>query len=413
MSAAGPADGDPAAPPDGGATAATLRALESWMRARDWRSYDPYDALASPLLRPLVAWPLAARLCTQLVKRSPLNLRPLLGVRPALYTKTVSDLLSAYLRLHAIQGHDADLAQARRFRDDLRARALSGYPGTCFGMDLTYVSRFTTATPATPNLFQTVNAGVALLDAYQAWREPQDLELALGIVTFLEKGLGKLVDTPEQVAWRYYPGKAACVYNVNALVGALLLDLSLHASREDLWDLGRRTLAFVVASQNPDGSWYYARGSEGGWIDGFHTGYVLESLLHAAPILAAPVLDAALERGRRFYVERLFTPDGVPRYTASSTYPIEVQNCAEAVQALSRFALRDAAMLPLAQKVARRVQALLFRRRGDGGYFVAGRGRFAVQRVPYIRWGQAPMFLAWTYLLEAEHAAIAPAAEKP
>ena len=57
------------------------RALERWGNARGWCGPDPYDALNAQRL-PKVVWksPLALRVVTQTVKRSPLNLRPLLGI---------------------------------------------------------------------------------------------------------------------------------------------------------------------------------------------------------------------------------------------------------------------------------------------------------------------------------------------
>ena len=56
-------------------------ALLAYCEQRDWSGYDPYDALRSPLLRMLSfgsRWPRIAWI--QLLKRSPVNLRPLLVV---------------------------------------------------------------------------------------------------------------------------------------------------------------------------------------------------------------------------------------------------------------------------------------------------------------------------------------------
>jgi hypothetical protein len=203
-------------------TSAARDALEVWMESRGWASCDPYDALTSPLLRPLHGVRPLARIAMQVVKRSPVDLRPLLGIRPAVYTKSLSDLASAYVLLHRLRGEERDRTRARGFLAQLRSRALRGYAGTCWGMDLPYVSRFATATPEVPNLFQSVNAAMAFVDAHAAWGD--DLEPALGVVEFLERGLGRLQDGAA-IAWRYYPGQDALVYNVNALAAALLARL--------------------------------------------------------------------------------------------------------------------------------------------------------------------------------------------
>jgi hypothetical protein len=54
-----------------------IERIRAWGEAREWRGYDPYDALNSPLAPYLTfGRPLARRLLTQAVKLSPLNLRP-------------------------------------------------------------------------------------------------------------------------------------------------------------------------------------------------------------------------------------------------------------------------------------------------------------------------------------------------
>ena len=391
----------------GAAPAAVAAALERWLASQGLASWDPYDALTSPWLGPLQRWPLPARVCMQAVKRSPVNLRPLLAIPRAVHTKSISDLaLVAVLRARA--GDPAAAGRATELLTALRQRALAVPAGIAWGMDLPYVSRFAVATPATPNLFQTVNAAAAFLAGYELNGDEQHLATALGVVEFLERGLGRLEETPEQVAWRYYPGQDACVYNVNALIGAWLVRLGLAARREELVTLGRRTLRFVVAAQNPNGSWYYARGPAGRWVDGFHTGYVLEALLDGASTTGDAASTAALARGAAFYLGRLFTRDGLPRYTDRSTYPIEVQNCAQAIQTLARLAQHDPQHLERALEVTRVVIDRLFRwtRReaASEGYFALSRGRWLTNRLAAVRWGQAPMLLALTHLQVAERA---------
>ena len=391
------------------------RALERWLAEHAYASCDPYDALTSPLLRPTMRIPLLARTCMQIVKRSPVDLRPLLGIRPAVYTKSLSDLASAYF-LRTRMGEPGAAARARSFLDRLRDRRLPAVAGSAWGMDLPYVSRFVAATPETPNLFQSVNAANAFVDAWDLEQRPADLEIALGFVEFLETGLGRLEESHERIAWRYYPGQDACVYNVNALVGALLLRLARATRRNDLDDLGRRTLRFVAAEQNVDGSWPYARGPRGRWVDGFHTGYVLEAFL-AAEQAGVSDFVAARERGVRFYVECLFTPEGLPRYTAESTHPIEVQNCAQAIQTLAKLAACDGAYLKRAHTTASAVIRALFRwtRREPepAGYFILARAGSIPNRLPAVRWGQAPMLLALAHLEAAARSVTPEAGSRP
>lgn len=62
-------------------SAGVLRAKEL-VQTEDYRGYDPYDALCSPIFRsPGFRARLVRRAGQQVLKRSPLNVRPLLGIQ--------------------------------------------------------------------------------------------------------------------------------------------------------------------------------------------------------------------------------------------------------------------------------------------------------------------------------------------
>ena len=57
--------------------------LHDFCAAHEWRGYDPYDGLNSPLAR-ILPGKKARQAWTQLHRRSPINLRPLVGIKPTL-----------------------------------------------------------------------------------------------------------------------------------------------------------------------------------------------------------------------------------------------------------------------------------------------------------------------------------------
>ena len=73
--------------------------LEAYCRERDWTGFDPYDALNSELFaRTIFAKSRLARIAfTQLLKRSPLNLRPWVGIQPQHDPKATALFVSAYV----------------------------------------------------------------------------------------------------------------------------------------------------------------------------------------------------------------------------------------------------------------------------------------------------------------------------
>ena len=70
--------------------------LSRLLEAQRFRGFDPYDALASPILRRLAVTPLARRAAIQLMKRSPLNIRRVVGVPAQQHTKALALCVSAY-----------------------------------------------------------------------------------------------------------------------------------------------------------------------------------------------------------------------------------------------------------------------------------------------------------------------------
>src|SRR5262249_44410745 len=76
---------------------ATHKLLE-YCRAEAWAGYDPYDGLSSPIAGILPGR--ATRIAlTQLVKRSPFNLRPWLGIQKGLNSKGIALAARAILML--------------------------------------------------------------------------------------------------------------------------------------------------------------------------------------------------------------------------------------------------------------------------------------------------------------------------
>jgi len=382
--------------------------LRCWLDEVGYASWDPYDGLSCGAPWSIMRRSrLAARAWTQFIKSSPINVRPLFGIRPRVLSKSLSDLASAALLRHRLEIDPQALSAAHQFLERLRTEVRPGFSGACWALATPYVTRYIDSGPNEPNLFWTLNAAVSFLEAYELEGRAADLELARSSVDFIVRDLGFVDEGDNGVWFRYFTGHDAVVYNVAALTGALLERVARHTGERNLEALGGRALRFVLRHQNADGSWYYARGSQGRWVDGFHTGYVLEALLQSARVHDRDEVRRGLQRGVEFYLQNMFTPEHLPRYTADSLYPIEVQNCAQAIQTLAKLCWLDRAFLTRAEDVTQAVVDSLYRRVRSGerpaGYFLTSRGRWFRNALPMVRWGEAPMLLALTYLLAARH----------
>src|SRR5687768_174555 len=75
--------------------------LLAYSRACDWAGYEPYDVLNSRVIAalPIMKFRLPRLVLTQALKRSPLNIRPLLGIPKTQNPKALAVFLTAFLKL--------------------------------------------------------------------------------------------------------------------------------------------------------------------------------------------------------------------------------------------------------------------------------------------------------------------------
>src|SRR5204862_4663394 len=134
----------------------------------------------------------------------------------------------------------------------------------------------------------------------------------------------------------------------------------------DFLDSADAAVAYAIAHQRDDGSWPYAETSRGGWVDGLHTGYVLDSLLRCLGAVGGSRARRAFERGLVFYSERLFGEDGTAKYLADSVYPIDSQWVAQGIRTFASASPLDPAWLERAWLV--HDFAIARRARADGSF---------------------------------------------
>ena len=77
----------------------SIQKVERWVEEHDYKGYEPFDGLSS-FLRPLTFGNLLLeRILQQLVRQSPINLRPFLGVKPQESAKGRGYMVWGYLKM--------------------------------------------------------------------------------------------------------------------------------------------------------------------------------------------------------------------------------------------------------------------------------------------------------------------------
>lgn len=369
--------------------------IRAWGEARDWRGWDPYDGLTSPFAPVLtLRKPLGRRVLTQVVKRSPLNLRPVLGIRPSWNHKAIGLVASAYVNL-ATLGDESARAQAGRRLDWLEESRVGPKDTAAWAYPFDVQTRFFFYPAHSPNTIATCFAAHAFLDAAELLGDERRLETAKGAVRFLVHTMR--VEGEGKAFFRYVPEDRKLIHNANLLACSVIHRAARLSGSGEHADLVAEAVATSLSAERPDGSWPYSDWDSQGWVDNFHTGFVLEALAHCRDL---PGVEEALARGAAYWRRELFLPDGTPKYYPDRAEPLDAHCYATAVDTF--VAIADDAAVGDAERVAH----LLIRDmlNADGSVVFQRAGR-VVNRVPFVRWTAAPSFRGLARLALAQRAA--------
>ena len=380
--------------------------LERWGARCDWRGRDPYDALNGSRAQAIGRTPLARRLVIQLAKQSPVDLSALLGVPRGENANAIAHVLSAYARmgsagLDGVGGMDG-VARMVWAIDRLDALRSPGYEEPCWGYHFDVETRFFFYSAETPNTIATAFAGLALLEAAEHRGSEHARELAEGVGEFFLRRIDATPDGDRRrngAYFGYFPGDRTPIHNASMLAASVLARLYSLGGREDFAEAAQAAVTYALAHQRPDGSWPYAEGEMGSWVDNFHTGYVLDAVLRCALALEDNAALTSWRRGLAFFREHLVEADGAPRFTTERLHPIDGQCVAQSIGTFSLGAEHQPELLDDARRVLD--YGLEHMRRSDGAFYFRRQRRF-VNRAAHVRWVEAPMLSALVSLAQVE-----------
>lgn len=385
-----------------GARSALLNAIERlthWLEDHGYRGYDTFDGLNARYLRPLTfERPWLRTVLQQGVRRFPLNLRPVLGIAPEHSTKGMGFLARGFIRLHDATGDRIWADRARMALDWLMLHQAGGYTGACWGNHFDYQCRSFYLPAGVPTIVWTSLIGHAFLDAWEAFRRREYLEIAQSACEHI---LHDLESFPcgEGACITYVPGKNSQVHNANTLGASLLARTWMFMRNADYLDLARRAMQYTAQHQRTNGAWYYGEKPNLHWVDNFHTAYVLDCFKYYTECTGDKQFTSHMMRGYRYWKETFFLANGTPRYYDHKTLPIDIQCCSQAIDTLVFFRNYDAESISLALKVA---EWTIENMQDRSGHFYYRRySRRIVNRTPTLHWGQATMLCALAGLYNA------------
>jgi polysaccharide biosynthesis protein VpsJ len=378
---------------------ASIERLIGWLEAHDYKGYDTFDGLNARFVRPLTLENEFLRTVLQQgVRRFPINLRPLLGVRPDYSSKGMGFLARGFMRLHEATGNARYAEIARTQLQWLIEHQSPGYSGACWGNHFDYQSRTFFLPKGVPTVVWTALIGHAFLDGFEHFQDEQYLKIAESACTHILTDLAAIPDGAGSCIV-YVPGTRTQVHNANTLGASLLARTWSHTRDERALDLARRAIQYTAQHQHTNGAWYYGEKDNLQWVDNFHTAYVLDCFHHYTASTGESRFIASMELGYEYWKNLFFLEDGTPRYYDHKTLPIDIQCSSQAIDSLVLFRDRDAESLELACRVA---QWTIRSMQDESGYFYYRRySPRMVNKTPTLHWGQATMLCALAGLYQS------------
>lgn len=374
--------------------------LEHYARERQYKGYDPYDALRSPFFKlPLLSSNKLIRFGTQqLVKRSPLNLRPLLLVPKGLNPVTLGLFIQGYSYLSVVDPENRqDYYQLiHQLTSRLESLVPKGYSGVCWGYDFDWEARHAKIPAYQPTVVAT---GIVSNGLYHAWKITgmnRLKRLVISAADFVSKDL-KRTYKGNSFCFSYSPFDTQQVLNAS-MKGVRLLS-QVYSINQDYRLKQEADLAarFVINHQREEGFWSYSLAKQGGWVDNYHTGYILDCLDEYIEHCHGANYDEHLYLGYQFYKNHFFSSDGRPAFYSDNIYPADCTAAAQSILTLSRFGDHE-----MAEKTAlwtiRNMQA-------ENGSFYFRKFKNYTIKTPFMRWSNAWMFAALSYLISTSTSA--------
>ncbi|REL33822.1 hypothetical protein DYD21_10480 [Rhodohalobacter sp. SW132] len=359
------------------------------VRDKDFKGYDPYDLLncgdkAWKKLPHRVLFYL-----TQVNKRSPVNFRPAMGVEKTLIPKGKSLILSSLLKISSI-GQSED--EIKMLVGSILNDKFDGYHGACWGLPFEYANRKTVRNNNIGDVVATSYVHEGLFNHYQHYRDEEIKSVLLSCSEFVLMDL-EVQEHREGLKLNYDTQKDTTVFNAIGLASDILVrNYQLNESGKQI-GFAEKLLNYIVYHQEENGLFPYSlQGNSKKYQTDFHQLYVISSLLNFKNATGSKKFDKTIERGLNFYLENQVSPDGAIYWRLPKKYPIDIHNQASAIYYLSKFSKSLEFDYSFIDRIYHYAVENFYSY--EKNYFYYQKYPLFVNKVNYVRWGQAWMLYA-------------------
>lgn len=380
--------------------------LHDYCKKEQYKGFSLYDSHTGKV--PLEKFgKVISFLSNQVVKRSPVNIRPIIGVPKAYNPKGMGLFLHSYSLLRGANFDgisDSELEELTSFFFNyLLDHHSEGYSGICWGYHYDWPRSDGSVFRAfTPSVVVTAFICRAMMEYLKV--EPSAADKVKDVINSAVKFVLNDVyctEHEEGLCFSYTPAQRDTVFNANLLAAEILAYDDYLQNTERHKDKIKLVLDFTLSHQNDDGSWYYSlhpkTGKPKNQID-FHQGYMVETIYRICETGScwSEDLKESVRKGISFYKEKQFTEDGASLWRYPKKWPVDIHNQSQGIITFALLNEFGDDLLEFAKVIN---EWTIENMQAKNGQFYYQKWPLVTSKVPYMRWNQGWMMVALTTLL--------------
>jgi hypothetical protein len=294
--------------------------------------------------------------------------------------------------------------RAVHFLEKLKHTRAPGFKHYCWGYPFNWVTRTGTIPAETPFITTLPYVYEAFEYVYRIDKSSRWLEVMRSIADHALLDIKDFKNSPGVYSCGYGPhDDKGGVVNASAYRAFLLTSASIRFSDGQYMKAAEGNINFVLNTQLPDGSWPYAMDGVRGFVDHFHTCFVLKALAKIEHLVGRKDCLSAIEKGIKYYLKYLIDQNGLPKPFSIAprltVYRRELYDYAECINLCLLLQDRSIALQRILESV---INDFLVRWIKNDGSFRSRELVFGWDNVPMHRWAQSQIFRSLCLLLTVE-----------
>ena len=388
----------------------SLSKLIEYCEKEEYKGYDPYDTLNSPILYRLPG-NYSKFVILQLQKRNPINIRGMLGIGKEYVHKGMALFLKSYSTLYqlvdtgklddfAIEISTSQLlAKANYFYNWLLSNSTEGYDGLCWAVTFPIARKNSIRPKIDPSSVLACFVAEAMFEYYKINPSKEIIDKLEQIARFIEINI-PFIETDKGICYSYTTRKQDIVFNANMHVAQFFSQFYALTNNIKYFELAKKCVEFTISYQEEDGKWAYSINASGikKYQSDFHQGFIIDSLSEYIRLTGDNDRNKkiALDKAVSFYKTKIFRTNGSSYWRFPQKWPIDIHNQSQGIITFTNQNSENVDYLKFASKIT---QWTIENMQDKKGYFYYQKWPIITNKIPYIRWSQAWMMLALTTIL--------------